>query len=290
MKLPPFSYSSPTSIDEAVKLLASHDGNAKPVAGGQSLIPLLAFRLAAPEMLVDLRRIPDLGRIRYEEDGIHLGALVRWRDIQDEAKLAEAHPLLAAAIEHVAHYQVRNRGTVGGSLAHADPAAEMPGIAVTCDAKISVVGASGSRVVDAGDFFDGPLTTVLEPDELIVDVLLPAWPKGRKWAFQEFARRRGDFALAGIALWYDLSGGVATNAHVGVIGTADRPQRLTEVEAAINGSTVDSTAIAHAAAVASGSVDMHDDLHATAEYRKALVGTLVERGLEIAAGAASNGN
>ena len=132
--------------------------------------------------------------------------MVRWRDIQDDKRLATAHPLLAAAIAHVAHYQVRNRGTVGGSMAHADPAAEMPGVAVTCDAEIAVVGKAGARTIKAADFFHGALTTALEPDEIITEVRLPAWPAGRRSAFQEFARRRGDFAMSGVALFYDPDG------------------------------------------------------------------------------------
>jgi carbon-monoxide dehydrogenase medium subunit len=159
----------------------------------------------------------------------------------------------------------------------------MPGIAVTCDARIAVVGASGSRTIEAGDFFLGPLMTALGEDELIVDVHLPSWPRGRRWAFQEFARRRGDFALAGVALFYDEAGGRAANAHIGVIGTDDRPRRLAEAEAALEGKPVDAATIAHAAAAASDTVGMHDDMHASAAYRKALAGTLLERGLAIAA-------
>ena len=284
MKLPPFSYACPTSLDEAVKLLAAEEGAASPIAGGQSLIPLLAFRLAAPSLLVDLRRIPGLGDIRIGDDGIHLGPLVRWRDIQDDGRMAAAHPLLAEAISHVAHYQIRNRGTVGGSLAHADPAAEMPGIAVTCGAKISVTGAGGSRTVDAEDFFLGPLSTALAPGELIVDVHLPVWPAPRRWAFREFARRRGDFALAGVALFYDERDGRAADVHIGVIGTADRPQRLKAAEAMLEGRAVDAPTIERAAAAAAGEVGMHDDMHASMAYRKSLVGTLLERGLAEAAG------
>ena len=143
MKLPPFDYACPTTLPEAVQLLATSNGDAKAIAGGQSLVPMLAFRLARPTLLVDLRKLPDLRGIRISEKGVALGAMVRWRDIEDDERLDTAHPLLKAAITHVAHYQVRNRGTVGGSLAHADPAAEMPGIAMTCDAEIAVVGRSG---------------------------------------------------------------------------------------------------------------------------------------------------
>src|SRR5262245_62021446 len=136
MKMPPFEYACPTTLGEAVALLASHDGDAKALAGGQSLVPMLAFRLAQPSLLVDLRKLTELRQIKISENGVTLGAMTRWRDIEDDARLATAHPLLKAAISHVAHYQIRNRGTVGGSIAHADPAAEMPGIAVACDAEI----------------------------------------------------------------------------------------------------------------------------------------------------------
>src|ERR687888_103730 len=156
MKLPPFDYACPTTLPEAVRLLAGHDGEAKALAGGQSLVPMLAFRLAQPVLLVDLRKLADLRGIRISENGVTLGAMVRWREIEDDERLDAAHPLLKAAIAHVAHYQIRNRGTVGGSLAHADPAAEMPGIAVTCDAQIEVLGAGGKRLIPATAFFTGP--------------------------------------------------------------------------------------------------------------------------------------
>src|ERR687888_728005 len=204
MKLPPFDYACPTTLPEAVQLLASHDGEAKALAGGQSLVPMLAFRLAQPALLVDLRKLADLRGIRISENGVTLGAMVRWREIEDDERLDAAHPLLKAAIAHVAHYQIRNRGTVGGSLAHADPAAEMPGIAVTCDAQIMVNGPRGPRSIAAGDFFTGALSTTLRDDELIVEVRLPAWRRQRRWAFEEFSHRRGDFALAGVAVYYEL--------------------------------------------------------------------------------------
>jgi aerobic carbon-monoxide dehydrogenase medium subunit len=227
MKLPPFDYACPATLPEAVQLLAARDGEAKPLAGGQSLVPMLAFRLAQPTLLVDLRKLADLRGIKISQKGVTLGAMVRWREIEDDERLQTAHPLLKAAVAHIAHYQIRNRGTVGGSLAHADPAAEMPGIAITCDADIAVVGKAGARVIQAADFFQGALTTALTPDELIVEVRLPAWPAGRRWGFEEFARRRGDFAMAAAAVFYDQSeDGKARNVHVGVIGVGDRPLRL----------------------------------------------------------------
>ena len=283
MKLPPFDYACPTTLPEAIALLASHD-DAKPIAGGQSLVPMLAFRLAQPTLLVDLRKLADLRGIRISDAGVTLGAMVRWRDIEDDERLESAHPLLKAAIAHVAHYQIRNRGTVGGSIAHADPAAEMPGIAITCDAEIAVVGKSGAHVIQAADFFQGALTTALTPDEIIFEIRLPAWPAGRRWGFQEFARRRGDFAMAAAAVFYDQDErGKARNAHVGVIGVGDRPLRLTAVEDVLNGQSIDEATIAKADAATSAAVDPQDDIHASAAYRRSLVGTMVERALKNAA-------
>jgi len=246
-------------------------------------VPMLAFRLSQPTLLVDLRKLADLRGIRISDAGVTLGAMVRWRDIEDDERLESAHPLLKAAIAHVAHYQIRNRGTVGGSIAHADPAAEMPGIAITCDAKIGVVGKSGARVIEAADFFQGALTTALATDEIIVDIRLPAWPADRRWGFQEFARRRGDFAMAAAAVFYDQDArGKARNAHVGVIGVGDRPMRLTAAEDVLNGQTIDEATIAKADAATSAAVDPQDDIHASAAYRRALVGTMVERALRSA--------
>ena len=210
---------------------------------------------------------------------------MRWRDIDDDQRLKTAHPLLREAIAHVAHYQIRNRGTVGGSLAHADPAAELPGIAVTCDAEITLAGAAGTRTLPAGEFFTGALSTARRPDEIITELHLPSWPRDRRWAFREFAQRQGDFALAGIALFYDEDrGGFVRNAHLGVIGASDRPRRLTEVEALLNGHAVGEGLFREASAVAAHAVDPPDDLHADAAYRRGLVATLVARGLRAAHG------
>ncbi len=283
MKLPAFEYACPATLKEAIALLASHDGEAKPIAGGQSLMPMMAFRVAQPSLLIDLRKLPDLNTIAIDKDGVRLGAMVRWRDIQDDKRLATAHPLLQAAISHVAHYQIRNRGTVGGSVCHADPAAEMPGIAITCDAEMAVTGKGGQRVIKAADFFLGALTTALKPDEILTEVRLPAWPASRRFGFQEFARRRGDFAMAGVAVFYDPDGDKAVNAHIGVIGVGDRQRRLAKAEAAINGNAINDAAIAKAAEAASAEVEAQDDIHASAAYRRALTGTMLERALKSAA-------
>jgi carbon-monoxide dehydrogenase medium subunit len=280
VKLPAFDYAAPATLREALDLLAANPG-AKALAGGQSLIPTMAFRLAAPPMLVDLANLRELEKITIDANGAHLGARVRWRDIEDHAALAKAQPLLADAISHVAHYQVRNRGTIGGSLAHADPAAEMPGIAVTCDAQIMVHGSGGPRTIAAGDFFTGALSTSLRDDELIVEVRLPGWPANRRWAFEEFARRRGDFALAGIAVYYDLdANGRAANTHIGVIGACTRPRRVRAAEAALNGNALTPATIQAAARALEGALDdAPTDLHASAAYRRSLAGALLERAL-----------
>ncbi len=282
MKLPPFDYACPTSIADAVGLLASQAGEAKPLAGGQSLIPMLAFRVTAPAVVVDLRKIPELRGISIAADGVKLGAMVRWCDILDHPELPTAHPLLIRAVAHVAHYQIRNRGTVGGSLAHADPAAELPAVAVTCEAAIAVMGKAGARIIAAQDFFRGALTTALSADEIITELRFPPWPAPRRFGFCEFARRRGDFALAGAAVFYDDNGGTAANAHVGAFGVADRPLRLSAVEAALNGNPINEARIVEAEAAASAGVDPPDDIHASSAYRKTLVGVMVERALRSA--------
>jgi carbon-monoxide dehydrogenase medium subunit len=283
MKLPPFEYACPSTIHEAVALLAAHDGEAKALAGGQSLMPMMAFRIAQPSLLVDLRKLASLREIKIGADGVRLGALVRWRDVLDDTRLDKAHPLLKAAIANVAHYQIRNRGTVGGSVCHADPAAEMPGIAQTCDAEMTVVGKAGARAIKADDFFRGALTTALEPDEILTEIHLPVWPAGRRYAFLEFSRRRGDFAMAGIALYYDVDGGNAANAHIGVIGVGDRQRRLKSAEAALNGHAVDEELAVKVGEAAAAEVEPQDDIHASAAYRRSLTGTLTERAVLAAA-------
>jgi carbon-monoxide dehydrogenase medium subunit len=279
MKLPAFDYASPATIEEAVALLASRSGNAKIISGGQSLVPMLAFRLAAPELLVDLKRLQGLNRIVIAEDGVRLGAKVRWCEIEHNERLKAAHPLLVEATRHVAHYQIRNRGTVGGSLAHADPAAELAGIAITCEAELIIVGPKGKRIDKASNFFRGSLTTSLAADEILTEIKLPPWPAGRRWAFLEFALRRGDFAIAGVALHYDLVGDKIADIHIGAIGVGDRPLRLPAAEAVLNGRRLDDVTIEDAAKAARESVDPPSDIHAPAEYRRALLTTLLARAL-----------
>lgn len=279
MKLPNIDYRAPDSLDEVIRILAV-DEDAQIISGGQSLMPVLAYRLAAPTTLVDLRNITGLDKIEITDDGLNIGARVRWCQIERDTRLHLSHPLMQEMISHVAHYQIRNRGTVGGSLAHADPAAEMPGLAVVCGCEITVVGPSGTRTIAAESLFDGPLTTTLLPAEIITGVHFPPWPANRRWAFLEVARRKGDFAMAGVAVFFDLdSDGKATNTHVGTIGVTETPQRLNTVETLINGETITEELIARVNSAASDAVEPMADLHAGADYRRALVGTLAARAL-----------
>ncbi len=283
MKLPNFDYRAPASLDEAIELLAANE-DARILSGGQSLVPLLAYRLANPSMLVDLRNIANLDEIKITGDGLRVGARVRWCQIEQDTRLRQSHPLLQEMISHVAHYQIRNRGTVGGSLAHADPAAEMPGLAVVCDCNIIVVGPAGPRTIAAADLFEGPLMTTLEPSEVITEVHFPVWPAERRWAFLEVARRKGDFAMVGVAIYFDQDAeGKASKTHVGAIGVTDTPQRLNSVEAIIDGRAVTEELIAEVKAAATDAVAPMSDLHAGADYRKSLMGTLSARALRRAA-------
>lgn len=283
VKPPPFDYVRADSVEHAITLLAEHGDDAKIIAGGQSLMPMLAFRMATPALLVDIGSVATLRHITIDECGVTLGALTRWRDIEKHPQLAQAHPLLAEAVHHIAHYQIRNRGTVGGSLAHADPAAELPGIAVVCDAEIEVKGPTGLRTVAAKDFFVDSLTTDLAADEMIISMRLPVWKSGRCWAFEEFARRRGDFALAGVALFYDLDQARVVDPHITAIGVGATPLRLTAAEQALAGKAVDQAAI-RAAVAAAASIEPPGDIHAPGEYRRALLGVLLERALARASG------
>lgn len=283
MKPAPFDYRRPRSLEDAAALLSASGGEAKILAGGQTLVPMLNFRLAAPSILVDINAIGGLDGIDLARDGLELGALVRWHQIETSRTVREVNPLLAEAVRHIAHYQIRNRGTWAGSSAHADPAAEFPAVAVACGAEFGIFSARGRRTVEAGDFFLGPLTTVLEPDEILTDVKFPVWPAGRRWAFEEFSLRPGDFAIAGIAVLIDDPGG-AVSCRLASFGVGDRASRLPEAEAIIAAGGLTGESIARAAAAAKEEVDAQDDIHAPGDYRRALVEVLVERTLRRAAG------
>jgi aerobic carbon-monoxide dehydrogenase medium subunit len=270
-----------------MSLLARHRDDAKVLAGGQSLVPLMNLRLAAPEILIDLNRLSDLAHIRRSGDFITIGALTRICDIGDSELLSEACPLLNRAAGLVGYPAIRSRGTLGGSLAHADPAAELPLIATTLDAELTLLGPDGRRTVAASDFFLGYFTTATEPDELLLSVRFPVQPADAASSLRTFCRKSGDFALAATAIELSFTGDVVSRARIGVGGVADRPVRARQAEAMLEGQPLDEQAIMSAPlAVAADSLS--ESVGADDGFRRHLVETLARRTL--ADLAASNGS
>ncbi len=282
MKPPPFDYIRPRGLDEALAILATHGPDARPLAGGQSLIPLLNLRLARPSLLVDLAFIPGLADVQAENGTVVLGAMVRQRTVERDALIAQRVPLLAEATRLVGHPPIRNRGTIGGSLAHADPSAEYPAIALALDAELVVRSASRERVVPARDFFVDLFTTALAPGELLTAVRIPVPPPGAGWAIQEIARRHGDFALAGAAVLLRQAGdGTCEHAAIALFGVATRPLRATAAEHALTGQPLTAESIREAAALAVEAIDEPlSDVHGSAAYRQRMAGAVVRRALE----------
>jgi aerobic carbon-monoxide dehydrogenase medium subunit len=283
MKPAPFSYHRARSADEAVSLLAELGDDAKLLAGGQSLVAMMNFRLARPEALVDISRLAELRYVRGDGGGMRIGALALHRDLERLAGpgLLAGFGLLPRAARYIGHYAIRASGTFGGSIAHADPAAEWCMAALLFDAEIVARGPGGERVIAAGDFFTGFLETALSPDEMIVEVRLPA-PRPAA-AICEFARRHGDFAIVAVAASVDREDGVCRDARVVLGGVAGTVQRATGAEAALIGSSLDPAAIEAAAHEAAAGTDPPGDIHGSAEYRRRLVRVLTERALGEAA-------
>lgn len=286
MKPPPFDYAAPASADEALSLLADDPEDTKVLAGGQSLVPLLNFRLARPARLVDLNGVGELSYLRRSDGVLRIGAMTRQSTLERSAIVAARWPLLHQAIRLVAHPQVRNRGTVGGSAAHADPSAELPVALTALDARFHVRSADATRVVDARDFFLQPLMSAVEPGEMLVEVEVPPLDPGAGTAFVEFARRHGDFALGGAAVIIEREDdGRCRRAAIALLSAGPTPLRATEAEAALAGAVVDEDTAAEAAAVAVRDLRPTGDLHGGTEYRRGLIETLIRRALLEAAGA-----
>lgn len=282
MKPAPFDYHAPRQLKEAAELLATLP-NAKILAGGQSLVPMMNFRYVIVDHLIDLGGIEDLRGIAVSDGRLRIGAMMRQRDLEFSPEIARHCPLMAEALRHVGHRQTRNRGTFGGSLAHADPAAELPAICAAYDAIVHIASVRGLRAVSFGDFSAGYMTTTLAPDEMIAAVELPLWRLGHGYGFHEFARRQGDFALAGAAALIDLGvGDVVRRAAVALFGVAERPLRLDAAEATLIGKVLDSTAIQSAAASA-WLIEPISDIHASGDYRRHLAQVLSARALTDAA-------
>jgi CO/xanthine dehydrogenase FAD-binding subunit len=281
MKFPRFEYVTPSTTEEAIQLLVD-DEDARPIAGGQSLLPLMAFRLAQPTTLVDLASVPGLADITSENGTVRIGAMVTQTAAETAAVVGERLPLLRQALSHVGHPVIRNAGTVGGSVAHADPAAEIPLALVALDGTVEVEGPKGRRSIEAGDFFVGAFTTALDTGELVTSVTVPASPL--TWAFLELARRHGDFALAMAAVGLSLDGDRCTDARIALGGVDARPLRVAEAEQALVGQTISEAVAGEAARAAVTNLSPPSDIHGSSAYRKRVASVLVQRAILRAAG------
>ena len=282
MKPPVFEYTAVRSIDEAVAELRQHGDAGKLLAGGQSLLPILNMRLAAPERLIDLNRVAELAYARVRDGGLAVGAMTRQRTVERSALTAQHVPLLADALPWVGHFQIRNRGTVGGSLSHADPAAELPAVALCLDARLTARGPAGERTIAAADFFLTQLTTALAPTELLTEVWFPAAPRDSGAAWIELARRHGDYALVGVGAVVTLLGDRIREARLALTGVGDRPVRAPEAEARLAGESLTPGVLAEAAEALRRTIDPGTDIHATAAYRRHVAGVLAGRAIRLA--------
>jgi CO/xanthine dehydrogenase FAD-binding subunit len=279
MKPPRFDYHAPQTIDQAVDLLVRYGGDAKVLAGGQSLMPMLNFRLSRPAALVDVNRILALAYVREENGTLAFGAMTRQRTIEFSPLVAQRLPLLREATRWVGHLPIRSRGTIGGSIAHADPSAEYPAVLTALDGEVIVQGPKGRRTLKPGALFETYLTTSLAPDELLVEVRLPTTPAGAGHAFEEFARRHGDFAIVGIAALVVRDGERCTSARLASAGAGPVPVRLRAAEEILERDGLSDAAVEAAAARAAELVAPDSDIHASAEYRRHLTRVLTARAL-----------
>ncbi|MGB6446263.1 MAG: xanthine dehydrogenase family protein subunit M [Xanthobacteraceae bacterium] len=282
MKPPVFDYIAATSIGMAVAALAEAGGEAKVLAGGQSLMPMLNFRLLRPSILVDINRIRGLGFVEETPDSIRIGALTRHFQLETSPLVARHFPVLSCAMTHVAHLAIRNRGTIGGSLSHADPAAELPMLALLLNAELHIVSINGSRVAAARDFFLDTMTVDLDSTELLAEIVLPKLPPHTGWGFEEVARRHGDFALAAVATTLTLSGDRIAEARVALTGVGPTALRATDAETLLVGQRLDDKLAMRAIAAVREAISPETDLHASADYRRHLAGVLAGRALAAA--------
>ena len=283
MKLPYVGYEAPATVAEAVGLLAEHQDEASVLAGGQSLIPLLALRLARPAVLIDINGLGELSGVAAADGWVAVGAMTREYVTEESAVVADAVPLLAAALPLIGHEAIRSRGTIGGSLAHADPAAELPAVALALGAEFVVRSQSGERVIPAAEWFEGYLATSRRADEILVEVRFPAAGPDTGAAFQEVARRHGDFAIVGLAASLTFAGGAISDARLAFSGVADVPVRAAAAEEFLAGMRPSPELFAEAARRATAGIEPPADLHGSSEYRKKVAATLVRRGLQAAA-------
>jgi len=292
MKPAPFEYEAPDSLPGALELLERHGAEAKLLAGGQSLIPVMNFRLAQPAYLVDLKKVPDLDFIRETDDGgVRIGALTRHRQLECDPRVGRRAPLLSEAVPFIAHPQIRNRGTIGGTLAHADPAAELPAVAVALRARMRLQRAGGERWVSASDFFQSLFFTALEPEEILVEVEVPAMPKRSGWSFVEIARRRGDYAQVGVAAQVRLGRrGRCVEARLVYLSVGDTPVEARRAADVLRGEPISPAAIEAAARAVDEDIEPAGDIHASAAFKRHLAQVLTRRALQQAAQRAEKGD
>lgn len=283
MKPAPFEYIRATSVEDAVAALSASGGTAKILAGGQSLVPMLNFRLIDAPTFIDINAIEGLSGIEETAgNGLRIGATTRHHAVETSEAVEARFPVVHAAMQHVAHLAIRNRGTIGGSLSHADPAAEWPALAILLDATLTTASPDGGRAIPASDFFLAPLTTALADDEMVTAVNLPGLPDGCGWGFEEVAQRHGDFAIAGAAALVSLAGGKISEIRIALFGADETPVRATAAETALTGVTPTPEAIAAAAATACDGLNPMTDLHGSAAYRRHLAGVLIRRVVDAA--------
>jgi len=280
VKPPPFDYVAPGTLEEAIDALGAGGPDAKLLAGGQSLIPLLAFRLVRPTLLVDLNRVPGLASVRALEDGgLAVGAMTRTHELERSALVAERWPLARAAAPEIGHRQIRNRGTVGGSIVHADPAAELPAVALACGATLHVLGPEGERAVPAAAFFLTVFTTAIASDEVLIEIRIPPLAPGLGSAVVELSRRRGDFALAGAAATVTLEDGICTDASLVMFGLGATPLAVPAAAEVLRGAAVSEAQASQAAAEVAAVIDPGSDAHGSVAYRRELAPVVARRAL-----------
>ena len=283
MKPAPFDYAAPRTVDEAVALLADRGDEAKILAGGQSLVPMMNFRLVRPACLIDINRIDSLAGIVERDGRLHIGAMTRHRAVERSALVGEKNGLLAEGVRLIGHAAIRSRGTVGGSIVHADPTAELPAILAALDGAVTVAGPNGRRTIGWRDLFQTYFTTSLEPSEICEEVIIPTLPPGAGWAFEEFARRHGDFAVVGIAAVLRAEGGRCTEARIAITGAGPTPVRAAEAEACLTNEAPTPALFEEAGRRVAEAIEPDADLHASEAYRRHLAKVLTVRALRRAA-------
>jgi carbon-monoxide dehydrogenase medium subunit len=284
LKPPPFSYYAPDSVDAAVALLASHAGEARLLSGGQSLVPMLNFRLLAPTALIDLARISNLAYVRHENGTVAIGAMTRQRHVENSDIVAQQLPLLREALGWVGHLPTRSRGTIGGSLANADPSAELPMALLALDGSVVAAGPGGRRTIAATDLFNSMFSTHLASDEILIEVRIPVMVPGSGFAIEEHARRKGDFAIVGVAVVVQHEGDRCLRARIAACGVGSVAVRLSGAEQILERNGLGPAAINAAAASAAAEIDPLTDPNSSADYRRHLTGVLLGRALRRAAG------